>query len=112
MLPACMLVHYVRACHAWRSEEGIRSPEAGVAGGCELSHCCFREELNSREICVKWFSVAQREELKCVVEFVAPRRSLTRLLFWMQAVGCVTNGDPEDSSTSKLECSWILVKPK
>lgn len=114
VFPARMFVHYVRACHTWRPEEGVRSLEAGVRGGCEPFHyCCSGEELNSRGVCVKWFSVTRIDELKCVVEFVAPHSSLTRLLLWMQGSGvCVTNGDPEDSSMSKLERSYILVRPK
>lgn len=114
VLPARMFVHYIRACHAWRSEEGVRSLEAGVTGGCEPPHyCCFGEKLSSRGVCVKWFSVTRIEELKCVVCLWPHAESLMRLLFWVQGSGgCVTNGDPEDSSMSKLERSYILVKPK
>lgn len=48
-LIACMSVHRIHVWFLWRSEEGVRSPETGVTGGCEPPSGCWESNLGSLE---------------------------------------------------------------
>ena len=43
--PVCVPVHRVCACRLQTSEQGFKSPEAGVVAGCELQQVLLTAEL-------------------------------------------------------------------
>lgn len=58
ILPACMLVHLVRAWYPQRPEEGFGSPRTGAPGGCETPRGCLELDrvLCRTAKCSQWLS--------------------------------------------------------
>lgn len=87
VLPTCMHVHRVCACRLQTSEQGFKSPEAGVVAGCELQQVLLTAELTLQPlISIGQERVWKKDRLgvQSTVGFLE-----SRILFWFLVCVCV-----------------------